>query len=304
MAAIEVEALTKEYGTVRANDDVSFTVETGEVFGYLGPNGAGKTTTLRTLLGLQSPTDGTATVLGADVRDRGALREARRRIGYLPSNPTFDGDTTGREVLDLHAAIKGDERRAALLDRFDPPLDREVRAYSTGNVQKLGVVQAFMHDPDLAVLDEPTSGLDPLLQARFNEFVREETASGTSVLLSSHVLGEVRRVCDRIGIIRDGRLVTVEAVESLLSRSGKKVRARVRGHVDAAAVDGDGVRDLVVESDAAPGTGAPVTEVSFTYTGDVDALVARLEALDLLDLDVAEAPLEDVFLGFYEGNDA
>jgi ABC-2 type transport system ATP-binding protein len=209
MAAIEVSGLTKDYGDVRGVDGLTFAVEAGEVFGFLGPNGAGKTTTVRTLLGFQAPTAGTATVLGADVREEAALVEAKRRIGYLPAAPAFDGTATGREVLDLHASIKGDSRRAELLALFDPPLDRPIREYSTGNVQKLGLVQAFMHDPDLVLLDEPTAGLDPLMQRRFEEFVRAERDAGTTVFFSSHVLGEVRRVCDRVGVLRAGRLVAV-----------------------------------------------------------------------------------------------
>jgi ABC-2 type transport system ATP-binding protein len=304
MSVIDVRRLTKEYGSVVANDDLSFTVEPGEVFGYLGPNGAGKTTTIRTLLGLQSPTAGTATVLGADVRDEGALVDAKRRVGYLPSNPAFDEQVTGREILDLHAEFKRDERRAELLDRFDPPLDRKIREYSTGNVQKLGLVQAFMHDPDLAILDEPTSGLDPLMQRRFNEFVRDETQAGKTIFLSSHVLSEVRRVCDRVGVLRDGRLVTTETVADLLHRSGKVVHLRAAEPASRLDLDLDGVHDLDVHAVEADGgdadlSDAPVTEARFTYTGDVNALVARLADYALVDLDVEEAPLEDVFMRFY-----
>jgi ABC-2 type transport system ATP-binding protein len=305
MAAIEVSDLTKTYGDVVANDGLTFAVEEGEVFGYLGPNGAGKTTTIRTLLGLQSPTAGTAAVLGADVRDERALIEAKRRVGYLPADPAFDGTVTGQEILDLHAAGKGDERRAELLETFDPPLSRRVREYSSGNRQMLGIVQAFMHDPDLVVLDEPTSGLDPLKQQAFNEFVRAERRAGTTVFMSSHVLGEVRRVCDRVGVIRSGELVTTERVDTLLRRSGKVVRLAVAGG------DGErpalaGVHDLSVqqrddETDR-PERG-PVTEYAFTYTGDINALLDRIHAWDVLELDVEEAPLEDVFMRFY-GDDA
>jgi ABC-2 type transport system ATP-binding protein len=333
MAAIEVDGLTKDYGSVRANDGVSFTVERGEVFGFLGPNGAGKTTTIRTLMGFQSPTHGSASLLGHDVTDEAELLAAKRRVGYLPARPAFDETVTGREALDLHAAIKGDERREELLDRFTPPLDREIRAYSTGNVQKLGLVQAFMHDPDLVILDEPTSGLDPLLQRSFNDFVDAERERGLSVLLSSHVLSEVRRICDRVGILREGRLVTTERVAELLGRTGKLVRATVADDVDTGAFDLDGVHDCAChttagsdnrsegEADDAPNDGAgrtdadgeagarartgPVTECQFTYTGDVNALVDRLDEHRLLDLDVEEAPLDEVFLRFYgsEGAD-
>ncbi|SEW25976.1 ABC transporter ATP-binding protein [Halobacterium jilantaiense] len=296
MAVIEVDSLTKRYGDLTAVDDASFGVEAGEVFGFLGPNGAGKTTTIRTLLGMQSPTSGGVAVLGHDTTVESERLEALADTGFLPSNPQFDEQATGREILDLHESIKGGGRRAELLDLFDPPLDRKIREYSTGNVQKLGVVQAFMHDPEVVVMDEPTSGLDPLLQARFNDFLRAERDRGVTALFSSHVLSEVRRVCDRVAVIRDGRLVAVEDVQSLLDRSGKVVRARVAGDLPADAFDLPGVSDLTMERvDGA-------TRVSLTYTGGMDALVDELDRHSLLELDVEEAPLEDVFLQFYGGD--
>ncbi|WP_353634346.1 ABC transporter ATP-binding protein [Halobacterium sp. NMX12-1] len=297
MAAIELRDLTKRYGDLVAVDGVSFEVEAGEVFGFLGPNGAGKTTTLRTLLGMQAPSSGTVSILGHDTTVEAQRLDALADTGFLPSNPQFDEQATGREVLDLHESLKGGSRRADLLDRFEPPLDRPVREYSTGNVQKLGIVQAFMHDPAVVVLDEPTSGLDPLLQDRFNEFVRDERERGVTVLFSSHVLSEVRRICDRVAVLRDGELVAVEDVETLLDRSGKVVRARVAGDVPESAFDVPGVSDLTRR----PIDGA--TRVSFTFTGDVDALVDELDRYPLQELDVEEAPLEDVFLDFYGGED-
>jgi ABC-2 type transport system ATP-binding protein len=305
MATIDVTGLTKDYGGVRANDDLSFSVESGEVFGYLGPNGAGKTTTIRTLMGFQSATSGSATVLGHDIGGESALIEAKRSIGFLPGDPAFDETATGARILDLHESIKGGSRREELIDHFEPPLDREVREYSQGNVQKLGLVQAFMHDPDLAVLDEPTSGLDPLMQAEFNEFVRAEREQGTTVFMSSHVLSEVRRVCDRVGVIRDGRLVAVERVADLLDRGGKIVRLRAAGTIDAGTIDLEGVHDLEVRHVEAghddPAEEAGATELSFTYTGGFNDLVAFFDGLDLLELDVEDAPIEDVFRGFYTG---
>ncbi|MEF8870600.1 MAG: ABC transporter ATP-binding protein [Haloarculaceae archaeon] len=315
MSAISVSGLTKNYDGVLANDDVHFEVATGEIFGYLGPNGAGKTTTIRTLMGFQSPTSGTATLLDADVHDEAAMVAAKERVGYLPSTPGFDETATGNEVLDLHASLKGDARRAELLEMFDVPIERAIRGYSTGQKQKLGLVQAFMHDPDVVVMDEPTAGLDPLVQQRFNEFVREEKRSGTTIFLSSHVLSEVRRVCDRIGIIRDGRMVTVENVEDLLHRSGKFVRVRVAADVGPETVGLDGVHNLSVrnvnerytESAVAAGTGTAVdtvTELTFTYTGDFDSLIDFVNEYRVLELDVEEAPLEQVFMQFYGGESA
>ncbi|WP_225335044.1 ABC transporter ATP-binding protein [Halomicrobium urmianum] len=289
MAAIEVRDLTKRYGDVVANDGLSFSVEAGEVFGFLGPNGAGKTTCIRTLLGFQSPTAGTATVLGADVRDAEALRQARADVGYLPARPSFDEDVTGEAFLDYQTALKGDQRRSELLELFDPPLERTIRGYSSGNAQMLAIVQAFMHDPDLVILDEPTSGLDPLKQERFHEFVRRERDDGVTVFFSSHVLGEVRRVCDRVGIIRGGSLAALEDVDSLLRRGGKRVRVRTADSLDAAALDLPGVVDLERVGQRA----------QFTFTGDYNDLLDHLAAFDVVDLDVEEPPLEDVFMHFY-----
>ena len=310
MAAISVSALTKDYGDLRANDALSFDVEEGEVFGYLGPNGAGKTTTIRTLMGFMQPTAGAATVLGADITDEAALVEAKRDVGYLPANPAFDEHVTGRELLDLHAALKGDDVLERLLDTFAPPLTRPIRELSTGNVQKLGLVQAFMHDPDLVVMDEPTAGLDPLMQREFNEFVREEVDRGTTMFMSSHVLGEVRRVCDRVGILRAGKLVAIEDIEDLLRRSGKAVRLRAAEPIDPEALDVEGVHDAEVhavdhddEDDGFifGGERRIVSEATLTYTGDINALLDAVSGIDLVDLDIEEAPLEDVFMRFYGG---
>ena len=291
MTAIECDGLTKYYGDVRGIEDLSFAVREGEVFGFLGPNGAGKTTTIRTLLGFLKPTDGDATVLGTSIRDRSALLETRKRIGYLPSDPGMDDDVTARTYLDHLASLRGGARRDELVERFDVPVDRRIGDLSRGNRQKVGVVQAFMHDPDLAVMDEPTSGLDPLLQEEFNRFVREERDRGTTVFFSSHVLSEVRKVCDRVGVIRDGRLAALEEIDDLLSRGGKRVTVRVAEDVEADEFDIDGVSDLRVNDD-----------VRFTFTGKYDDLVALLGWYTVLDLEVEEAPLEDVFMRFYGGS--
>ncbi|MFB6122597.1 MAG: ATP-binding cassette domain-containing protein [Haloferacaceae archaeon] len=289
MAAIEVDGLTKRYGDTVANAGLEFDVAEGEIFGYLGPNGAGKSTTIRMLLGFHAPTDGTARIFGRDVRDERALREAKARVGFLPSELAFDEDVTGAEVLDLQAALKGDSRREELLEVFTPPLDRRVREYSTGNRQMLGIVQAFMHDPDLVVMDEPTAGLDPLKQSAFNGFLRDEREAGTTVFFSSHVLAEVRRVCDRVGVIRDGRLVTVESVDDLLERGGKRVHLHTAETVRESDLDLAGVVDFErIDSEA-----------TFTFTGNYTDLLDALSSYTIVDLNVEEPPLEDVFMHFY-----
>jgi len=291
MATIEVQGLTKAYGDTLANDDLEFSIERGEIFGYLGPNGSGKSTTIRQLMGFQSPTAGTATLFGADIRDQDALREVKSRIGFLPGEPAFNGSVTGEVFLDYQARLKGDSRRAELLELFTPPLERKIREYSTGNKQMLGLVQAFMHDPDLVIMDEPTSGLDPLKQEAFNRFLRRERDDGLTVFFSSHVLGEVRRVCDRVGIIREGRLVTVETVDDLLQRGGKRVRVHTDPPLTKADLGLDGVVDFVAEG----------RQAQFTFTGDYDELFEALSQHRIVDVEIDEPPIEEVFMHYYGG---
>ncbi|MCO8253858.1 ABC transporter ATP-binding protein [Haladaptatus sp. AB618] len=288
MTALETTGLTKYYGETRGIEDLSLAVTEGEVFGYLGPNGAGKTTTIRTLLGFIAPTGGDATVLGYDVRDERALIEAKRHIGYLPSDPGFDEDATGTEFLDYQASLKGDDRREELLELFDAPVERKIEEFSRGNKQKLAIVSAFMHDPDLVIMDEPTSGLDPLMQERFYDFLDDEQERGVTIFFSSHVLSEVRKVCDRVGIIRDGKLVTTEDVETLLDRSGKRVRMRTSDPIDREDFDIDGVHDLTLDG-----------AVQFTFTGEYDTLLDHLSRYHIVDVDIEEAPLDEVFMRFY-----
>lgn len=320
MVAIEVNGLTKDYGNVRAIESLSFAVKDGEVFGFLGPNGAGKSTTIRTLMGFQSPTEGGATVLGHNITDQSAMIEAKRQVGYIPAEMGFDEGVTGKRFLRYQASLKGDQRSEELLELFDPPMDREIGEYSTGNKRKLAVVLAFMHDPDLVIMDEPTSGLDPLMQERFYEFIRDEQAKGTTFFFSSHILSEVQKICDRVGVIRNGHLVELEDVETLLERGGKRVSVHVAEPVEAGAFAIEGAHDVSVTGDeqpvqptAADGSGDdPPTEsedtssggrdgtsVSFTYTGDYNALLEHLIGYDVLDLDIEDAPLEDVFMRFY-----
>ncbi|MFC3958939.1 ABC transporter ATP-binding protein [Halovivax cerinus] len=294
MGVIELDGLTKDYGEVLANDDVSFTVETGEIFGYLGPNGAGKTTTIRTVLGLLEPTSGTATVLGADVHDEGALIDAKQRIGYLPAHLGFNEEVTGAEVLDYHASVKGGDRRDELLDIFTPPVERPIREYSSGNKRMLGIIQAFMHDPELVIMDEPTSGLDPLKQEEFNEFARNECERGKTLFFSSHVLSEVRRICDRVGILRDGKLVGLEDVETLMEQGGKRVRLRTTDEARTELTALDGVSDVQTFADG----------IQFIYTGEYNTLLRELATHDVREIDISEPPLEDIFMHYYGADGA
>jgi ABC-2 type transport system ATP-binding protein len=289
MAVIDVRGLSKDYGDTLANDDLTFSVEEGEIFGYLGPNGAGKTTTIRQLLGFISPTRGTAEVLGADITDAEALREARRDVGYLPGELSFTESVTGRSFLEYQGKLKGTDRLEEMTDLFDPPLDRKIRTYSSGNRQMLGLIQTFMHDPDLVIMDEPTSGLDPLKQERLNSFLREERDAGTTIFFSSHVLAEVRRACDRVGIIREGELVALEDIDSLLRKGGKRVRLHTEDSLTAADLDLAGVVDFEQVG----------TVTRFTFTGDYNALLARLSEYSLVDMEIEEPPLEEIFMHYY-----
>ena len=292
--AIETHGLEKTYSNeVRAVADLDLRVERGEVFGYLGPNGAGKSTTIRVLLDLIRPTAGHASVLGLDVRRDGV--EARRRIGYLPGDMRLYDRMTAREQLDSFARLRGAvdlELRNRLCERFAVVLDRPIRQLSKGNRQKIGVVQAFMHDPELVILDEPTSGLDPLLQAEFRSLLRETAAEGRTVFLSSHSLDEVQHVADRIGIIRGGRLVDVDAVERLRERALRHVTIVFAEPVEPSRfAQIDGVR---LES----GDGTTI-RLSAPEPA-IDAIVKEAAAHRVVDLVSQPADLEEIFLEFYE----
>ncbi len=290
--AVRTERLCKSYGDVVALTDVDLAVEPGEVLGYLGPNGAGKTTTLRLLLGMLRPTAGRAEVLGLDAwRDS---VEVHRRVGYLPGEPALYDRLTGAQTVTYFASLRRDadtKHAEALAARLDLDLSRPARALSKGNRQKLAVVLALMSQPQLLVLDEPTSGLDPLVQQEFYAILREHSASGGSVLLSSHVLAEVQRVADRVGIIRAGRLVAVERLDELRAKSLHHVAARFADPVSHEEFSGvSGVRDLVVE-DHAMRCSAPQAAL--------DELLKRITRHTVADLDCAEADLEETFLAYY-----
>ena len=293
VAAIETAGLSKTYpGGVRALVGLDLQVVRGEVFGYLGPNGAGKSTTIRLLLDLIRPTEGRASLLGLDSR-RGGV-EARRRIGYLPGDLRLFDRLTGGEQLDSLARLRGEvdpAYRGQLCERLGAVLDRPLRELSKGNRQKLGLVQAFMHRPELVVLDEPTSGLDPLLQAEVRALLRETAAEGRTVFLSSHSLDEVQHTADRVGVIRGGRLVDVDAVESLRERAVRHVAIRFATPVDPAAFAKlDGVRVEHVE-DGTVRLSAPEPAM--------DGIVKTAAQYPVVDLISEPADLEEIFLGLY-----
>jgi ABC-2 type transport system ATP-binding protein len=294
VAAIETNKLTKRYGKARGIEDVDLVVERGEVFGFLGPNGAGKTTTIRTLLDFHRPTSGTATVLGLD--SRGAYVEIHRRTGYLPGDLALYERMTGRQLTDWLAGLRGlrdMSTRDATAERFRLDLDRPIRELSKGNRQKVGVVQAFMHRPDLYVLDEPTGGLDPLMQDEFRALLREVVTDGSTVLLSSHSLDEVERSADRVGVIRNGRMVTVDSVRSLQQKAKRHVSIRFAEPVPLAEFANlDGVSDATTTSDG----------LRMTVSGSLDGVVKAAARHAVVDFVSQPADLEEIFLEVYRDN--
>ncbi|HVT00471.1 MAG TPA: ABC transporter ATP-binding protein [Solirubrobacterales bacterium] len=293
-AAIEAERLSKVYPGGHGIAELTMTVAAGEVFGFLGPNGAGKTTTIRTLLDLIHPTGGSARLLGLDSR-RDSLA-IRGRVGNLPGDFGFGRDTTGREALALLARIRGarTERAGELAERFRADLDRPLGELSRGNRQKVGLILAAFHRPELLILDEPTGGLDPMMQEEFLTLVGEERGRGATVFLSSHELDEVERICDRVGIVRDGALVAVERVPELLGRARRKVSVRLADHGGL-----EDLRRIPGVSDLTSADGA----VSFRFAGDLDPVVKALAVHRVADLEVARPTLEEVFLGYYQGGE-
>jgi len=289
-SVIEAAGLTKSYGSRRGIDGVTFAVDEGEVFGFLGPNGAGKTTTIRTLLGLLRPTDGSASIFGLDVwADAPRLHE---RLSYVGSDPAYLGElTAGRQLDDicrLRRLPKGIWRPIAERLELDPSV--QIRKLSRGNRQKVGVVQAFMGDAPLIILDEPSTGLDPLMQREFLALVSEVRTAGRTVFLSSHNLPEVERSCDRVGIIRDGRLIDISTVHALLAGHWRSV-------------------NLVLAEPAPPGTfdlpnvqvvSASARDIHLMIEGDVNPLLRRIAQLDVRDIAVTTPDIEDIFLRFYE----
>jgi len=292
--AIHTSALSKDFGEGRGLFDLDLEVERGEIFGFLGPNGAGKSTTMKLLLDLIAPTAGSATLLGLDSRRDGLA--VRRRIGYLPGDFALYPRLTGADVLDYLASLRGgvDERlRDELAARFRAELDRPVRELSTGNRQKLGLIQAFMHEPELLILDEPIAGLDPLVQQSFHALLGEVAAQGRTVFLSSHTLSEVERVAQRVAILRQGRLVVVDSLENLRAIAVRKLEIEFAG--PAPPVDElralPGVREVTAEGG----------HLVVAHEGSVDPLVKAIARYEVRSLRTREDDLEEIFLGYYRG---
>jgi ABC-2 type transport system ATP-binding protein len=301
--AIRTTELSKRYGSHTALHGLDLTIEPGSVFGLIGPNGAGKTTTLRLLLDIIRPTTGTARVLGEDPRTGGPT--LRRRIGFVPGELRLEGRVKGRALLNHFADISGPVAPGAIdtiAERLGLDLTRQVRQLSKGNKQKLGLVQAFMHSPELLVLDEPTSGLDPLVQREFMAMVREARDNGQTVLLSSHVLSEIQQTADVVAVLSAGRVVAEGPVESLRLASIRRVRAGLADTTEDAVRTALGklthLRDLEVS------TIGDVVRLTATVNGDIDAVVKEIARHRVVDLAVEEPDLEESVLSLYGGDRA
>jgi ABC-2 type transport system ATP-binding protein len=290
--AIRTEGLTKHYGDVHALVDLDLEVRAGEVFGFLGPNGAGKTTMIRALLDEIRPTSGRASILGMDSHEESV--EIRRSIGYVPGDLAMYPNLTGRDTLTYFANLRGGVDWSYvdhLTERLDADLSRKVGDLSSGNRQKVGLIQAFMNRPEVLIMDEPSSGLDPLVQREFQTMMREVTAGGRTVFLSSHTLSEVQRVADRVGIIRHGRLIALEGVSELRSKAIRRVELDFASPVEASVFEAvPGVRDVAVENHRAV----------MSYEGRMAALLKTVaDRYDVVDIHTQEADLEEIFLTFY-----
>lgn len=292
-SAIHTEALTKHYGDFPALVKLSLDVGVGEIFGFLGPNGAGKTTMIRTILDEIRPTSGTASIAGLDSHKDAV--EIRQHIGYVPGDLAMYPNLTGRDTITYFANLRGGVDWGfveALADRLDADLSKKVGDLSSGNRQKIGLIQAFMNKPDVLIMDEPSSGLDPLVQREFQAMMREVAADGRTVFLSSHTLSEVQRVADRVGIIRHGKLITVEGVADLRSKAIRTVNLFFDETVDSAVFRPlPGVRDVKVENH----------HVILSFDGQMETLLkVATERYSLLDISTQEADLEEIFLTYYE----
>lgn len=294
MAIIETKQLTKYYGKSRGIIDVDLSIEEGEIFGFIGPNGAGKSTTLRLLLGLIHPSSGSAQIFGKD-----CVKEAHlihKDIGYLPSEVFYYDNMKVKDLLAYSASFYGkdcSERIQALSKRLDLDLNKKIDDLSYGNKKKVGIIQGLLHSPKLILLDEPTSGLDPLMQNIFFDILAEENKRGATILFSSHILSEVQRLCDRVAIIKEGKIVKLDTMESMKKEAYLKVFIETQKPVDVTKWKIDHLTQLEQASN----------NTSFLYKGDLNALMDQLAKLELVRVNVQEADLEDIFLHYYQKED-
>ncbi len=298
-SAITASGLTKYYGDAPGIIDLDLDIAEGEVFGFLGPNGSGKSTTIRTLLNFLYPTRGSGTVLGLDIVKDSV--EIRRRTGYLPGDLALYETMTAREFLLYFSNLRRTDTRARvaeLADRFELELDRKISDYSTGNRQKIGLVNAFMHDPEQLILDEPSAGLDPLMQQEFQGLINETRAEGRTVFLSSHILSEVDRVADRVGIVREGRLIAVDTVEAFKATAQATISIRFETPTDAAEFTSlRGVTSVASRNEG--------HVLVVTVSGSIDPVIKKAAEYAVESVSTRDDELEEVFLSYYQsGPDA
>jgi ABC-2 type transport system ATP-binding protein len=291
MNVIEIKNLTKMYGKARGIENVSFNVEEGEIFGFIGPNGAGKSTTIRTLLSLIYPTSGSATIFGKDIIT--AAPEIKKDIGYLPSEVFYYDNMKVIDLLKYSASFyKKDctKRIKELADIMELDLTKKIDDLSLGNKKKVGIVQGLLHEPKLIILDEPTSGLDPLMQQKFFDLLEKENKKGATILFSSHILSEVQRLCDRVAIIKDGKIVTVEKISTLKENTYKKFKIETNTAVKKEFFTIEGVNQLEQDGET----------ISFLFKGNINSIMKKIAEIEISNLWVEEPDLEEIFMHYYE----
>ncbi len=289
MEVVHTTNLTKFYGKIKGIEDVDITVNQGEIFGFLGPNGAGKTTTIRLLLNLITPTRGKAEIFGLDTqKDSLAIKS---RIGYIPGDLSLYDSFSGKDFLEFISSLRTKESlmTQTLCERFHVTLDRKIKGYSKGMKQKIGIVQAFMHDPELVIMDEPTLGLDPLMQKEFYTFLKEEKQKGKTFFMSSHILGEIEKVCDRVGIIKNGSIAAVENVENLKKKSGKHMEVTFATPVTEKDLSIPEISSISIEG----------TTAHLRVMGNMDTVIKHLSHFEITDLVSRELSIEDIFMHYY-----
>lgn len=291
MYAIETNNLTKYYGKARGIIDVNLKVEEGQLYGFIGPNGAGKSTTIRTLLSLIKKTSGSAGIFGLDCETDKV--EILKQVGYLPSEVSYYDNMKAIDLLNYSASFYGkdcSEKIKSLSDALEVDLSRKIEDMSLGNRKKVGIVQGLLHSPRLIMLDEPTSGLDPLMQKTFFELIRDENKNGATVLFSSHILSEVQRLCDRVAIIKEGRIIKEQSINGLREEAYKKVSMTLSEGESTDLGGMEGLSDLKVNGQS----------VDFIYRGDLNLLVGRVAKHRLLNLEISEPDLEEIFMHYYQ----
>lgn len=294
MNIIETKKLTKYYGKSLGISEIDLEIKEGEIFGFIGPNGAGKSTTIRTLLGLVYPTSGSATIFGKDIIEFGP--EIKEDIGYLPSEVFYYDGMRAIDLLKYSGSFyKKDQavilkRIQELAEYLDLDLKKKIDDLSYGNKKKVGIIQGLLHEPKLIILDEPTGGLDPLMQQRFFDLLREENKKGVTILFSSHILSEVQKLCDRVAIIKDGKIVKIENIKDLAKDTHKRFKLEFKGEIDHRQVaELIGVSDLIFDDNNA----------SFLFKGNINEVIKLIAGFELVNLLVEEPDLEEIFMHYY-----